>query len=82
MSIFLDTKSAAARMNPMTHAALANLVRPVSRTITAAQKRTLRLQRAMCQDSLRYEDTAAARASVQAEIVRIDALLESGRWPH
>lgn len=66
----------------MTHAQLAAYAKPADRTITPAQKRTLRLQRAMCLDLLRREDTAAARASVQAEIVRIDALLESGRWPH
>lgn len=66
----------------MTHAALANIARPTSRTITPAQKRTLRMQRAMCQGSLRREDTAAARACVHAEILRIDTLLTTGRWPH
>lgn len=66
----------------MNTAALENIARPTSRIITPAQKRTLRLQRAMCQDSLRREDTAAARACVQAEILRIDTLLQTGRWPH
>ena len=66
----------------MTPAQLENIARPTSRIITAAQKRTLRLQRAMCQDSLRHEYTAAARASVHAEILRIDTLLTTGRWPH
>lgn len=68
-------------MKPMNTAQLAAYAQPTSRTITAAQKRTLRMQRAMCHDQLRRTDTAAARASVVGEITRIDALLSAGLWP-
>lgn len=67
-------------ISPCTWGEIVQNVR-MSQAINPAQRRTLKTQLAARQDELRTCITPAQVSCVLREIERIQALLQSGRWP-